>query len=378
MPVNFKLNIIKQIPPTLVAILIFINGLVNIIFAILPASLRTAEDFSEASRLFSYVAYRQASTIVTIIIGLLLIWLGVGLYQRYRRAWIGAIFILIILNVENIIPTVNTIPLSLGLFALITLLVFYRHFRIRLRVTQTHTVIAWLSVVFAMAYGSIGCYLMRAEFSGICNFTDAFYYTLVTYSTVGYGDVTPLTNDAKLFVITMIFVGLGAFATVITVLLGPMLERRLKRVFSMVEHFNHMRNHAIFCGVNQITIQIAKDLAVQNIEPLFISSDAKDLSLAEHHGFETMQGDVTEELAYKQLRLADAKYVIIAGDDDGQNIFVIMAVKTYLSTHGKKRLPETIVILDKPVNAHHATQAGADRIIIPAVLASNLVINQAS
>ena len=52
----------------------------------------------------------------------------------------------------------------------------------------------------------------------VLNISDAVYFTIVTFSTVGYGDIHLITEEAKLFTISIIIVGIGLFATIITII----------------------------------------------------------------------------------------------------------------------------------------------------------------
>lgn len=367
-------NNIKRIPPILVATLIFINGVVNIVFAVLPNYYY--QDYHKNHHLlFQYVDYQQTSAVITIIVGLVLISLGIGLYKRQKSSWFWSVIILILFTIENTYPEIKTFPFALGLISLLTLIIFYRQFSVKKIKSQRHVMIAWLSVVFAITYGAIGCYLMKEQFNGIKTFTDSLYYTLVTYSTVGYGDITPATTNAKLFVITMIFVGLGSFATIITVLIGPMLENRLKKVITMVEHFNHLKHHAVVCGINEITLQIAKDLKLQGIEVLFIDENSDHLNLVEQLNFENLQGDPSDRKILKRASVIDADYLVCGNKNDADNILITMTANSMIneSKKGVKNL-KIITILDKPSNSDNAKRSGANELIIPALLASQTTL----
>lgn len=367
-------TVIKRILPTLVATLIFANGLVNIIFSLLPEALYHTEDLSQASQYFSYVTYQHASSLLSIIVGFVLISLGLGLYHKRKYAWFWSIILLVVTTLENLYPVFRLIPFMLAIVSLSILVIYHKQFKTRPNTSQGHSIIALVSVLFAMAYGSLGSYFLRAQFNGIHNFTDAIYYTLVTYSTVGYGDITPQTNDAKLFVITMICIGIGAFATVVSVLIGPLLEGKLKKVFSMVEHFNHLRGHAIICNVTQITMQIAKDMQKHHIDVIFIESDTQLIQQLDSLNLNIINGDSTDMHTLKNAGLVDAKYFVIGDGHDGQTILTGMTAKNFLKKHSKKQHPEMIFILDKPENSTSAKEVGADRIVIPALLASQALV----
>ncbi|MCH9644031.1 MAG: NAD-binding protein [Gammaproteobacteria bacterium] len=368
-------NFLKNAPPIIVATLILLNGLVNIISAILPSSLYRKSILFESSRLLQYVAYQRTSMVITIIIGAILLALGIGLYRKHRAAWRWSIIMLVIMSIKNAYPTLEVIQFGFCIFSLLILLTFHKEFSVRQATTKTHIIIAWLTVIFAVAYGTVGCYLMRDQFRGIHSFLDAVYYTLVTYSTVGYGDIIPTTANARLFVITMIFIGLGSFATVITVLLGPVLANKLKKVYTMVEHLNNLEHHAICCGVNNMTRQIAQTFKSKNIDTLFISKQADLLTEMEQLGFSTLLGDATDETVLIKAGIYDANYFVCADGDDAQNILLTMVANTTLTKKPAKQKVKIITVIENSDHAESAKKSGASQLIIPAILASENILN---
>lgn len=366
----FKISTVKTIPLRVVAILIFLNGIVNIVFSIFPTRLLKIPDIYNASQIFQYIEYQRASMVLSILIGVFFLVLGVGLYKRQRSAWIWSISLLLFASIENSYPVIRFIPLSLSLSSLLILAIFYRQFLQQKQTLKTHLIIAWMTVLISVLYGGIGCYLMRSQFHGIKSVLDAFYYTLVTYSTVGYGDIIPITAEAKIFVITMIFMGLASFATVISVLLGPILENKLKRVFTMVERLNHLKHHVIFCGVSQLTLQIAKDFKSRQIDVLFVSNSPTDLTEVKQEDFDTLQGDSTDDAVLKKAGIHDAQYCICAEDNDAKNILLTMISNALVSSKPSKEKVKIVTVLNKPSNAENANRVGADKLIIIPQLAS--------
>ncbi|ORU22119.1 potassium channel protein, partial [Francisella tularensis subsp. holarctica] len=82
-----------------------------------------------------------------------------------------------------------------------------------------------VTFLLAISYSVLGLYYLRDEFDGIKNISDAVYFTIVTFSTVSYGDIHPITEEAKLFTISIMIVGIGLFATIITVLAGSIINK---------------------------------------------------------------------------------------------------------------------------------------------------------
>ena len=82
-----------------------------------------------------------------------------------------------------------------------------------------------ITFLLAISYSLLGLYYLRDEFDGIKNISDAVYFTIVTFSTVGYGDIHLITEEAKLFTISIMIVGIGLFATIITVLASSIINK---------------------------------------------------------------------------------------------------------------------------------------------------------
>lgn len=366
----------KQVLPMVVATLMLLNGLLNIVWGFFPSVYNSHHTIKtlESIGLVSYAPYQKVSLVLTIMVGMLLITTAIGLYRKRRKAWRWAIVLLVFLNVDNIYPLVQETPLILGVISLIILILFQRQFVRFAGYMKSHVMVAWVSFLFAIAYGSIGSYLMRTQFKGLHNFVDAIYYTFVTYSTVGYGDITPQTTNARIFVVTMIIVGIGAFATIVTVLLGPMMTRRLRKVFMMVENLSHLQRHAVICGVNYMTLQIANDLKSRGVEVLFIDTDTALLNTVDQAGFEILQGDAADLQVLQYARLNHANYLICGDDDDATNILVTMTARRLLNAARGKHKAKIIAKIDKPDNVVNATQSGADETIVPALLSSHKVL----
>jgi voltage-gated potassium channel len=79
--------------------------------------------------------------------------------------------------------------------------------------------------VAVLVFGTFGFMLLEG-----LSFVDAFYFTIVTISTVGYGDIHPTTPAGKLFGIVLIIIGIGTFLTIITNIAQMLIQRGQNRV----------------------------------------------------------------------------------------------------------------------------------------------------
>jgi voltage-gated potassium channel len=114
-----------------------------------------------------------------------------GLRRGYRVAWYATVVLLPVTAIQGLVQTsLLSYPLvGVSLVSLPFVLIHWRHFERPLNLTLTQ--LASLAAILAVqAYGTVGTYALREEFEGVNTALDAFYFTLVTASTVGYGDLT--------------------------------------------------------------------------------------------------------------------------------------------------------------------------------------------
>ena len=90
------------------------------------------------------------------------------------------------------------IPFFVSGSLLVLLLITHRLFKEKSeRRIGYQQLLALTSVLLALSYGMVGSYILRDQFANLKTWLDALYFTVVTYATVGYGDITPLTPQAK-------------------------------------------------------------------------------------------------------------------------------------------------------------------------------------
>ena len=215
----------------------------------------------------------EVSGLVRILSGILLMLLGRGLLERRRRAWGAAIVLLaavVVVNLHHWVAGQGLIPLVSTLLMIAALLAFHRTFSVRAaRRISYGQVVAAVAVALAMAYGIVGSYLLRDQFEGIDGWTDAAYFALVTYSTLGYDDVVagifPVGSDARWFVVSMFLIGVTLFITALSVALGPIVEGRMKGVMSLVKRFQRLSNHVVVCGYSGVAASVVDELRDRDI-----------------------------------------------------------------------------------------------------------------
>lgn len=106
-----------------------------------------------------------------------------------------------------------------------------------------------ISILSIPAYGTLGACMLGEGFKPkITNVVSAFYFTIITLSSVGCGDIVPAVEETRLFVVSLHIVGLSIFATVIASTLGPVISQELSRIFTPEAKRMKKKDHVIVVG----------------------------------------------------------------------------------------------------------------------------------
>lgn len=299
------------------------------------------------------------------LLGATLVLVGIGLFWRLRAAWSFAVLLLAITVGVNAARGLWGTSLALAGAILLALFVLRHHF-------MRHTILAnylisLIGVTSVLAYGTIGSYLLGEGFKPpIPNLITGFYFTIITLSTVGYGDIIPVTVESRMFAVSLLVVGLSIFATAIATALGPVISGELARVFGAKERAVKPTNHVILVGDGAIARDTARELASRNIPFVQITTPGAEKPPGDHM---VVSGDPSEEEVLEEASIDDATMLIAARDDDGENAFISLAAK--------ERNPHirVLAVANSTRSIRRLKLARADLVFAPVAVGSRLLAN---
>ncbi len=214
-----------------------------------------------------------------------------------------------------------------------------------------------LAVVTVVLVGTLGFYGIEGW-----PLFDAFYMTVITLSTVGYGEVHPLTPHGRLFAVALIFLGVGVATAVLPRLAAKIIENQIRWVFErkdMQEIVDRMDGHAILCGYGRLCQIAAKHLRQAGRKFVIVDKDEARVEGAKRAGFVAIKGDVTTEEALLAAGVKRAKQLVILMPKDSDNLYAIMC--------GRDLNPEIYIIsrADDEASEKRLARAGAARVLSP-------------
>jgi voltage-gated potassium channel len=265
------------------------------------------------------------------VIGVLQILIALGLLARSRIAWLSAV----IMTAAQLALAVHTTPGASGQTAYVAALLAAL-LAARGRFDRTSlaagTLFSLAAVLILLVYGVLGALLLGNGFAPpITNLTSAFYFTIVTMSTVGYGDIVPKSGEARLFVVSLIALGLTVFATALTAVIGPVVQDRINRTIGARRNKVKRVNHFIVTGDGPLARNTVRELRERGQAVLVVAEKA-DTGFGDA---EVVIGDPTELAVLREAGAEHARAILALADDDSENAFVVLAAHE-LDTDAKK------------------------------------------
>ncbi|QLH76196.1 NAD-binding protein [Halosimplex rubrum] len=351
--------------PTVVAILSFGTGVANISATSVNPLIETYIDIPRE--------VQRAAGFTGALTGFLMLLSAWGMRRRLRAAWFSTVVLLPVTAVQGLAQSSRySLPLiALSLLSLPTVLVNYRRFDRRADLSTTQLAAA-AALSGTLVYGTVGAYQLREEFTNLSTLTDALYYTIVTASTVGYGDVTPASQQAKLFGMSVLVLGVASFTVALGSLLGPAIEARLSQALGTMNEsdLELLDDHVVVLGYGDLTEPLLEELS-HAAEFVVITPDSDLAASLRTRDLHVVVGDPSDEDPQRQAGVEHARAVIAATNEDAQDALSILTAR---QCHPGARI---VAAATDRENVEKLRRAGADAVISPAVIGGHLLVESA-
>jgi voltage-gated potassium channel len=185
---------------------------------------------------------------------------------------------------------------------------------------------------------------------------EAFYFTIVTMFTVGYGDFVPTTTISRLLAMVIVIGGVTAAVAALQSIFDLVVTKDIRRELGLPERRTKMKDHIIICGYGNVGQRIVEQLKGKNETFLFIESDPVKIADLVDKRVPVIQGDAGDEDVLMRANVKEAKTLILTLRDSSNIIVTIMA----------KMLNPKIFIVSEVEDMRNLTvlkKAGADEVV---------------
>ncbi len=215
--------------------------------------------------------------------------------------------------------------------------------------------------------GTIGYRLLEGW-----RWVESIYMTVITISTVGYKEVSELSDAGRVFTIFLIFAGVGTLGVTLSILFEHFFQHQFKIITekrSMQNKINQLTNHTIVCGYGRMGKTIAEQLHRANKPIVVVESEPSKTEELERAEILVVKGDATTEASLKQAGVEQAKALVATLGSDADNLFLT------LTARGMNPNIEIIARAENEGNTRKFTQAGANRVVSPFAIGAGHIVS---
>lgn len=188
-------------------------------------------------------------------------------------------------------------------------------------------ILAWAGALGAILIcGSLGYVVLEGW-----EFFDALYMTVITLSTVGFGEVHPLTRVGRVYTIILLFTGMGVMLYVVSSLARVVVEGEIREVLGkrkLLKRIERLQDHYIICGFGRIGEIIARQLAQGGVPVVIIENNPEQLRRLEELGYFFVAGDATREEVLMEAGIDRAKGLVAVVSSDAGNVYITLTARS--------------------------------------------------
>ena len=221
--------------------------------------------------------------------------------------------------------------------------------------------------VLVMLIGTLG-YMIIDDFP----LMDAIYQTGITFTTVGFGEIKPISDMGRIFTITLIIFGFVVFSIAIGIIAEVVKKGEFQKTVKerkMLYEIARLKQHFVVCYHNEFTIQVTKQLRASHIPFVVVDprEDMEEIAKKYQYPYFVTASPHTEQGILKS-HLSSAKGVITLADNIADNIATIASARLYEKEIGRTRKFLIIANARSNEDDQKLLKLGADKVVTPTKL----------
>jgi len=195
--------------------------------------------------------------------------------------------------------------------------------------TRHRLYISVILLLVVIAIGSTGFHLIEKW-----NWFDGFYMTLTTMTTIGYGEVHPLSHVGRIFNSVLIVLAVFSGGFTIAMFSQALLEFEFGKALGrrrMERELAKLSGHYIICGTGRVGRTVARELRARDQSIVFIEKNPERAEWALNESIPVVLGSASSEEILKRAHIDTAKGLVAAVGTDPENLYIVLTARGFRS-----------------------------------------------
>lgn len=187
------------------------------------------------------------------------------------------------------------------------------------------TLLTALLLLGVLLFGSSGYMLIEGT-----TFLDALYMTMITISTVGYGETVHLSPAGRYFTMVLILSGVGLVMFIFGEITRAIVEGGLQSVYGRIQmkkKVASLKNHYIICGFGRIGKVITQLLHEEKKPFVVIENDAAEINRLDELGYLFLEGEASDDARLIEAGVKEARALIAVVSSDADNVYISLSAR---------------------------------------------------
>ncbi len=187
-------------------------------------------------------------------------------------------------------------------------------------------IIGFVWLIAILLIGSFGYVVLEGW-----SFFEGLYMTVITLTTVGYGEVRPLSQAGRTFTILLIFWGVGFMLYVVSAIAQVVVEGKLRDILGrqrVEREIRRIKNHYIICGYGRIGEVIARELSHNRVPVVVVDNRTQDSAILERSGHLYVIGNATQEEVLLAAGIERAQGLVSVVSSDADNVYIVLTARS--------------------------------------------------
>ncbi len=185
----------------------------------------------------------------------------------------------------------------------------------------------WAALLIAavLLVGTVGFHVIEGW-----RYRDGLYMTLITMTTIGYGETHPLSDQGRIFNMFIIVAGVMAGGFLVATVTQAMLEFELARVVGkrrMEKEISRLKDHYIICGAGRVGRTVVHELRGRRVPCVVVERDPSRAEWAYKEAVPVIVGSASSESVLQQARVEHAKGLVSAVTSDADNLYIVLTAR---------------------------------------------------